>query len=300
MEKRFGERLANAVRAKKNQVMVGIDPRWNLLPEVFTAGKDASNLKVVVEAFESFGRAVIDIVAPWVPVVKPQAAFFEQCGPWGMVALGNLIRYASEKGLLVVLDGKRNDIGSTASAYAAGILGKDSPWGADALTVSPYLGDDSLAPFIDTARERRAGIFILVKTSNPGGGMFQDLVSEGRTLYQRVADYVASFAQGNSYSDVGAVVGATWPEQLKELRARMPKNWLLIPGYGSQGGGAKDVASAFDQNGLGAVINNSRGILFAHRSGEYAQKYGESKWEGAVEASTRAMIAALNEVAPVK
>lgn len=290
----FSERLVAAVAAKKTPVLVGLDPRWNLLPSVFTKNKDESDRASVAAAFEDFCRAVIDIVAPLVPAVKPQAAFFEQYGPVGMLALGSVIRYAREKGLLVILDGKRNDIGSTAAAYAAGLLGEKSPWSADALTVSPYLGDDSIEPFVKTAAERDAGIFILVKTSNPGGKMIQDLVADGKPIYRHVAEYVASLsARTDRYGDVGAVVGATWPEQLAELRSVMPKTWFLIPGYGAQGGSAQNVAAAFDSDGLGALVNNSRGILFAHRADGYREKFGEELWERAVEAATRAMIDAL-------
>ena len=290
----FSERLTAAVTAKKTPVLVGLDPRWNLLPSVFTKDKDESDRASVAAAFEDFCRAVIDIVAPLVPAVKPQAAFFEQYGPVGMLSLGSVIRYARDKGLMVILDGKRNDIGSTAAAYAAGMLGEKSPWSADALTVSPYLGDDSLEPFVKTAAERDAGIFILVKTSNPGGKMIQDLIADGKPIYRHVAEYVASLsAHADRYGDVGAVVGATWPEQLAELRTLMPKTWFLIPGYGAQGGSAKDVAAAFDSDGLGALVNNSRGILFAHRADAYREKFGEELWEGAVEAATRTMIDAL-------
>ncbi|MDO5553760.1 MAG: orotidine-5'-phosphate decarboxylase [Planctomycetia bacterium] len=310
----FSDRLASAVKKKKTPVLVGLDPRWAQLPTQFTDGKDKSNPDVVAAAFEDFCYAVLDVVAELVPAVKPQAAFFEQYGPSGMKALANVIAYAHKKGLLVLFDGKRNDIGSTASAYAAGLLGAggQSPWGADALTVSPYLGDDSLTPFVETAQERGAGIFILVKTSNPGGAMLQDLLvtrspsmgEEGslEPLYRVVGRYVndlsvQSRARGisaaNPYGDVGAVVGATWPEQLTELRQVMKQTWFLVPGYGSQGGGARDVAGAFDENGLGALINNSRGILFAFRSDKYSNQYGESNWERAVEAATRDMVASL-------
>jgi len=291
---RFSERLAQAVRQKKTPVLVGLDPRWNQLPACFTKDKSENDLLAVAAAYEAFCKSIIDIVAPLVPAVKPQAAFFEQIGPMGMSVLGNVIRYARSKQLVVILDGKRNDIGSTASAYAAGILGAESPWSADALTVSPYLGDDSLDPFVETARRQEAGIFVLVKTSNKGGAMLQDLMAGGKPIYRHVADFVASLsAEEAGYGDVGAVVGATWPDQLTELREAMPKSWLLVPGYGSQGGGAKDVAGAFDADGLGAVINNSRGILFAHRAEAYREKYGEARWEEAVEAAAKGMIEAL-------
>jgi orotidine-5'-phosphate decarboxylase len=201
--------------------------------------------------------------------------------------------------LLVILDGKRNDIGSTAAGYAEAYLGcgAASAWGCDALTVSPYLGDDSLTPFVETAQKQGAGIFVLVKTSNPGGKRFQDLVADGKPLYRHVAEHVESLAaatagQGN-YGCVGAVVGATYPEQLAELRQAMPHPWFLIPGFGAQGGTAKDCMAAFDKQGLGAIVNNSRGIIFAHSRPEYREKFGAGRWQEAVEAATRDMIAQL-------
>jgi len=247
-----------------------------------------------------------------------------------------VIAYAQQNGLLVILDGKRNDIGSTATAYAQGILGAggQSPWGADALTVSPYLGDDSLQPFIDVACQRAAGVFVLVKTSNPGGRMLQDLVAEGtvpifagtvpifvsakmglspspqqastqaerRPIYRHVADYVERQAVATvgacGYGAVGAVVGATYPAQLAELRAAMPHTLFLVPGFGSQGGTARDVAAAFDAAGRGAVVNNSRGIIFAHTLKPYADRYGAARWQEAVEAATRDMIEQLRADTP--
>lgn len=299
----FSDKLATKIRQKKTPTLVGLDPRWAQIPESLKQNKSESNPNHVAEVFELFCKSIVDIVAPLVPAVKPQAAFFEQYGPLGMQCLANVISYASAKGLLVILDGKRNDIGSTATAYANGLIGPNctSPWGADALTVSPYLGDDSLTPFVDVANERGGGLFILVKTSNKGGAQFQDLVFEGKTLYRRVGEFVEnlsneSIAKTNitcGYGNIGAVVGATWPDQLAELRAALPHVWFLAPGYGSQGGGAKDVAGAFDSNGLGAIINNSRGIIFAYHSDAYKEKYGEAKWEEAVEASTLDMIQAL-------
>jgi orotidine-5'-phosphate decarboxylase len=258
------------------------------------------------EAYLDFCCGVVDVVAPLVPVVKPQAAFFEELGPPGMIALAELIHYAQEHGLLVILDAKRNDIGSTAEAYARGLLGRGpSPWGADALTVSPYLGEDSLTPFVDVAKERGAGLFVLVKTSNPGSGLLQDLEigtaapaepSRPARVYNQVAKLVeklaAETAGQSGYGLAGAVVGATYPEQLAELRAAMPHTWFLVPGFGSQGGGAKDVAPAFNASGLGAVVNNSRHLIFAHSRPEYEQ-FGPQRWQRAVEAATRDMIAQL-------
>ena len=185
----FADRLETAVRRCRNPVLVGLDPRRESLPAGILADQSDAGLEETAAAYGQFCRGVIDVVAPLVPAVKPQAAFFEELGPAGMTVLAEVIRYAQQKGLLVVFDGKRNDIGSTATAYAQGLLGSggQSVWGADALTVSPYLGDDSLQPFIDVAAQRAAGIFVLVKTSNPGGRMLQDLVADGRPLYRHVA-----------------------------------------------------------------------------------------------------------------
>lgn len=296
----FADQLASAVRLRGNPVVVGLDPRWESLPAPLLAGIEAikKNAAAKAQVYQQFCEGVIDVVAPLVPAVKPQAAFFEELGPAGMNALANVIRYAQEKGLLVVLDGKRNDIGSTAEAYARGYLGRDaSAWGADSLTVSPYLGDDSLRPFVDVATERDAGLFVLVKTSNPGGAAFQDLLAAGQPVYRHVAQHVEALAVETigecGYGAIGAVVGATYPEQLAELRAAMPHTWFLVPGFGSQGGTAADVAAVFDTNGLGAIINNSRGIIFAHRRPEYADTFGDARWQEAVEAATRDMIAKL-------
>jgi len=300
--KHFGDDLAAAARRTGNPVVVGLDPRWAQLPASMTDGAD--DFATRAQAFEQFCKGVIDVVAPLVPAVKPQAAFFEEIGPAGMVALGNVIAYARSKGLLVIFDGKRNDIGSTAEAYARGILGRDgqSGWEADSITVSPYLGADSLEPFINVAVERGAGLFVLVKTSNPGSHMLQDQQLEGGTVYRRVAEYVehqsAQTRGDRGYGIVGAVVGATYPEQLAELRTAMPQTWFLVPGFGSQGGTAQDVAPAFDQRGLGAVVNNSRGIIFAYRRDTFKDRFGDQRWQEAVEAATKEMIAQLRAETP--
>lgn len=291
----FGDRLIGEIRRKQNPVLVGLDPRAESLPKGLLAGERNES---VARAYLDFCRGIIDVVAPLVPAVKPQAAFFEQLGPPGCAALVEVIAYAAGKGLIVILDGKRNDIGTTAQAYAQGYLGsRNSAWGADALTVSPYLGDDSITPFVTIANERAAGIFVLVKTSNPGGGRFQDLVADGRPLYRHVAELVEGLAESSrgseGYGIVGAVCGATYPEQLAELRQAMPSTLLLIPGFGAQGGTAKDCAAAFDDRGLGGIVNNSRGIIFAHSRVEYRDKFGDPRWQEAVEAATREMIAQL-------
>lgn len=289
----FADRLTAAVQRSGNPVMVGLDPRSEQLPAPLKPAADAP-FDVQAKAYEEFCRGVIDAVASLVPVVKPQAAFFEQLGPAGMTALGRVINYAREKQLLVVLDGKRNDIGSTATAYAEGFLGEASGWRADALTVSPYLGDDSLTPFVDVAIQSGTGIFVLVKTSNPGGKTFQDLVADGRPIYRHVAEHVERLAKQTSgacgYGVVGAVVGATYPEQLAELRSAMPHTWFLVPGFGSQGGSARDVAAGFDAQGCGAIINNSRAIIFAHARKDYTGRFAPNQWQDAVATATREMI----------
>ncbi len=299
----FTDRLIDSVRRCQNPVLVGLDPRAANLPRPLQVD-DPLDYQAVADAYRRFCYGVIDVVAAIVPIVKPQAAFFEQIGSAGMAALADVIHYASSRGLLVILDGKRNDIGSTATAYAEGFLGRtpQSPWGADALTVSPYLGDDSLEPFVLTASQRGAGIYVLVKTSNPGGKRFQDLPVDGRPLYEHVAELAEQLATqtlgSGGYGAVGSVVGATYPSQLAELREKMPHSWFLVPGYGAQGAGAADVAGAFDASGLGAIINNSRGIIFAHSRPEYRDRFGDARWQEAVEAATREMIDQLRDATP--
>ncbi len=300
----FADQLAAAVVRCRNPVLVGLDPRYESLPAAVRGDADQRDWTAVADCYRRFCCEVIDVVAPLVAAVKPQAAFFEEVGPAGMAALAAVIVYAREKGLLVILDGKRNDIGTTATAYARAYLGAPpaSAWGADALTVSPYLGDDSLSPFVETATERGAGLFVLVKTSNPGGARFQDLVADQRPLYRHVAEHVEQLAANTvgtcGYGVVGAVAGATYPEQLAELRAAMPHTWFLVPGFGAQGGAACDVAATFDARGLGAIINNSRGIIFAHSRKEYKDQFGEARWQQAVEAATFDMIAQLRAETP--
>jgi len=305
----FGSQLAKAVLTKRNPVCVGLDPRVEGLPDSLKPTDDTS-YSAIADAFEKFCFEIIDVVSPFVPIVKPQVAFFEQYGPEGMLALKRVIAYASSKGLLVIADAKRGDIGTTAEAYAQAFMGRGrlSAFGADCLTVNPYLGEDSLTPFVEQAGRTSTGIFVLVKTSNPGSGFIQDLKFENLSISERIADWVqtqskieiervaneSTSSEGNSdgqsvqYGSIGAVVGATYPEQLACLRARMPNAWLLIPGFGAQGGNAKDIASAFDADGLGAVVNNSRGIIFAQQS----KKYAHLNWQTAVEAATRDMITA--------
>jgi orotidine-5'-phosphate decarboxylase len=288
----FADRLAAAVRARGNPLCVGLDPRWESLPLEVRRRHDGGTLAAVAAAYEEFCARVLNVVAPLVPVVKPQMAFFEACGPEGLAVLQRLLRKARGLGLLTILDGKRNDIASTAAAYADAAF---AVWEADALTVNPYLGRDAVEPFLHSARRSGGGVFVLVRTSNPGAGLFQDLpvsAAEGppRPLYQHVGAAVATWARENlgvcGLGDVGAVVGATYPSELAELRRALPEVLFLVPGFGAQGGTAAGAAAAFRPDGLGAVINSSRAILFPFAP-------DAADWERRVEAAARDTIAPL-------
>jgi len=288
----FPNRLADAIRAKKTPACVGLDPRREALPEALGAAAE-HDPAALARIYATFCRGVIDVVAPLVPIVKPQLACFEALGPWGMTALAETIQHARDRGLLVLADGKRGDIGSTAEAYADGWLA--GPWGCDALTVNPYLGLDSIAPFVKTAAARHAGIFVLVKTSNPGSRDFQDLEASGSPLHEHVAAGVEHMAAESvpadaAYGLVGAVVGATWPRQLDTLRAAMPHAWILVPGFGKQGGRATDVRGAFDRHGLGAIVVSARDVIFAHARPEMNAGLAPAQWQAAVERAALDMI----------
>jgi len=303
----FGQRLADAVLAKKNPVCVGLDPRTSSLPESIRPGAKAS-FKEQADAFRVFCFEIIDTVHELVPIVKPQAAFFEELGPYGMDALAQVVRYATQRGVLVVMDAKRGDIGTTATAYANAYLGSGpegslaySPWGADALTVNPFLGIDTLEPFTQRCHASGSGLFVLVKTSNPGSGFLQDVIdgtqqtSAGVSLSEKLASQVetltASSRGTDGYGSIGAVVGATYPHQLAAMRERMPSAWILVPGYGAQGGSASDVKHGMDARGLGAIINSSRGIIFAQDN----PKYRGTEWTDSVRNATLDMIDALTK-----
>jgi orotidine-5'-phosphate decarboxylase len=254
----FPDRLADVVR-RKGPLCVGLDPRWEMLPrEVRDQHPDDP-----ADSYFEFCCRVLDLVEPFAGVVKPQAAFFEQAGPSGVDVLRVLTHRARDMGFVTILDAKRGDIASTAEAYAAAAF---HTFDADALTVNPYLGEDAVEPFVTAATKADRGLFVLVRTSNKGAGLFQDLVCDGKPVYRHVADAVARWNAPTvgecGLGAVGAVVGATHPRELAELRAALPDVWFLVPGYGAQGGSAADVKAAYRGDGLGAVVNSSRGVTF--------------------------------------
>ena len=268
----FSDRLAEAVRAK-GPLCVGLDPRWESLPKRIRETVKPEEPEYAAEAVQKFCVRVMELVQPFTSVVKPQAAFFELFGPAGMAALRWVIDIAQDFKFVTILDAKRGDIASTATAYADAafggctIDGETFPvWDADALTINPYLGRDAVEPFLTAAKKADRGVFVLVRTSNPGAGLFQDLVCDGKPVYRHVAAEVAKWNASTlgacGLGDVGAVVGATHPRELVELRAAMPDVWLLVPGYGAQGGTAADVKAAYRADGLGAIVNSSRGVTF--------------------------------------
>ena len=273
------EPLISRIIEKNNATVMGLDPILDYIPERIkkkAVDEYGDSFKAAGEAIFEFNKALIDSVADLIPAVKPQSAFYEMYGIDGLIALEKTIAYAKEAGLYVILDVKRNDIGNTAGAYAKAFLGTTKLFGhnesatpVDCVTVNPYLGIDGIEPFIKEAVGADKSMFILVKTSNKSSGDFQDLELGGKTLYRRVGEKVEEWGSTNigesGYSACGAVVGATYPAQLSELRAALPHTFFLIPGYGAQGGAAKDIESAFDAKGLGAIVNSSRALMCAYQ-----------------------------------
>lgn len=269
----FVQRLHAAIDAKRSVLVAGIDPTLERLPQSMLREAElagGSQGEIACRALTAFGEALVEAVAPYAVGVKPQLAYFEQYGAHGLLACERIAARAKAAGLLVIADGKRNDIGSTAEAYAEAYLGESSAMTTDALTVNPYLGGDGIEPFIERCRRFGKGIFVLVRTSNPSAGDFQDLVSQGRAVYRHVAEAVARWGRTDAgFGPVGAVVGATYPRQLSELRQVMPNAVFLVPGFGAQGGTADDVVGAFDpQTGYGAIVNSSRQIMYAYQGNE--------------------------------
>lgn len=280
------DRLIENIIKMQNPTVAGLDPKLDYVPASIKEkcfAKYGNTLDGAAAALFEFNKALIDSLCDIVPAVKPQAAYYEMYGWQGVKALCDTISYAKSKGMFVITDGKRNDIGTTMEAYAAAHLGETAvngesieAFGADALTVNGYLGTDGIKPLLNICKEKDKGIFVLVKTSNPSSGELQDMKLEtNESVYEHMGkmceDWGKELIGKYGYSAVGAVVGATYPEQLKELREKLPHTFFLVPGYGAQGGGAEDVKNAFDQRGLGAIINSSRGIMCAWKNQNLAE-----------------------------
>ena len=293
------QKLVEKIQKTHAPICVGLDPMLSYIPEHILKkayGEFGETLEGAAEAVWQYNKAIIDATYDLIPAVKPQSAMYEQFGPAGVEVFQKTIEYCHEKDLIVIGDVKRGDIGSTSAAYAAGHLGKVQvgsqmykAFDEDFITVNPYLGTDGVKPFIDVCKEEKKGIFILVKTSNPSSGEFQDRLIDGRPLYEWVGEMVAKWGEehmGDSYSYVGAVVGATYPETGKILRKIMPKSFILVPGYGAQGGTGADLAHFFQEDGLGAIVNSSRGIIAAYKQ----EKYHSFGSENFADASRQAVI----------
>lgn len=301
-------KLIENIKKKNAPIVVGLDPMLSYVPEQVVKQAFAElgeTLEGVAEAVWQFNKEIIDKTYDLIPAVKPQIAMYEQFGIPGLEAFKKTVDYCKEKGLVVIGDIKRGDIGSTSAAYAAGHLGRVQagsksfvPFGEDFVTVNPYMGSDCVKPFIDVCKQEKKGLFILVKTSNPSSGEFQDRLVDGRPLYELVGEKVQEWGDacmGGEYSYIGAVVGATYPEQGKQLRKLMPKAYILVPGYGAQGGKGKDLAHFFNEDGLGAIVNSSRGIIAAYKQEKYG-KYGPENFGEASRAAVEDMIADIRGV----
>lgn len=275
--------LIEKIVKTQNPSVVGLDPKLEYVPEFLQKKafkKYGKTLKGASKAILAFNKEIIDNICDIVPAIKPQAAYYEMYGYEGVKTLYKTIEYAKKRGMYVITDGKRNDIGATMTAYATAHLGKVdicgekvSPFGADALTVNGYLGTDGISPLLDECKKRDKGIFVLVKTSNKSSGELQDRkLDDGKTVYEAMGDMCEQWGKEtmgkHGYSAVGAVVGATYPEQLAEMRRKLPNTFFLVPGYGAQGGGAEGVSKGFDANGLGAIVNSSRGVMCAYQKEE--------------------------------
>lgn len=295
-------KLVKKIQKTNAPIVVGLDPMMNYIPEHIQKKAFAEygeTLEGAAEAIWQFNKEIVDHTYDLIPAVKPQIAMYEQFGVPGIQAFLKTVEYCHEKDLVVIGDIKRGDIGSTSAAYAAGHIGKVtvgsktySPFQEDFVTVNPYLGTDGVKPFVDVCRDEKKGIFILVKTSNPSSGEFQDRLIDGRPLYEHVGEKVAEWGadcMGDSYSYIGAVVGATYPEMGRVVRSIMPKSFILVPGYGAQGGTAEDLVPFFNKDGLGAIVNSSRGIIAAYKQEAYA-KFGAERFGEASRAAVEAMI----------
>ncbi len=290
MTQPFCDRLATAIEQRGNPCLVGLDPHLELLPEEFAAAKDpAANRAERAQAVEEFLLGVVEVIAGRVPAVKPQSAFFERLGADGALVWERVIAAARKQGLLVIGDVKRSDIASTARAYGQAFLQDAGESNCDAITLNPYLGADSIEPILDICEETGAGVYVLVRTSNPGSAMFQEHGTPPLThiVAEKVEEWGERLRGASGLSSVGAVVGATHVQELQELRAKMPHAPFLIPGYGAQGAGAADTVPGFLENGTGALVNSSRGILYAYKSPEFSHLH----WKDACSAALDKMIA---------
>lgn len=296
-------KLVKKIQKTNAPIVVGLDPMMNYIPEHIQKkafSEYGETLEGAAEAIWQYNKEIIDHTYDLIPAVKPQIAMYEQFGVPGMNAFLKTVEYCHEKDLVVIGDIKRGDIGSTSAAYATAHIGKVtvgsktySPFQEDFVTVNPYLGTDGVKPFAEVCKEEKKGIFILVKTSNPSSGEFQDRLIDGRPLYEHVGEKVAQWGadcMGDSYSYIGAVVGATYPEMGRVLRNIMPKSFILVPGYGAQGGTAEDLVPFFNEDGLGAIVNSSRGIIAAYKQEAYA-KFGPEHFGEASRAAVEAMVA---------
>lgn len=296
-------KLISNIRKTNAPIAVGLDPMLNYIPEHIQKKAFAEfgeTLEGAAEAIWQYNKGIVDATYDLIPAVKPQIAMYEQFGIPGLIAYKKTVDYCKSKDLVVIGDIKRGDIGSTSAAYAVGHLGqvqvgsrKYAGFDEDFATVNPYLGSDGVKPFMDICKEEKKGIFVLVKTSNPSSGEFQDRVIDGRPLYELVGEKVAQWGDelmGDEYSYVGAVVGATYPEMGKVLRKIMPKTFILVPGYGAQGGKGADLVHFFNEDGLGAIVNSSRGIIAAYKQEKY-KEFGAENYADASRAAVKDMIA---------
>ena len=301
------QKLISNIQKTKAPIVVGLDPMMNYIPQQVKEKafqEFGETLEGAAEAIWQYNKEIVDCTCDLIPAVKPQIAMYEQFGIDGMKAFKKTVDYCKSKGLVVIGDVKRGDIGSTSAAYATGHLGKVqvgsktySAFDEDFATVNPYLGSDGIKPFMEVCKEEKKGLFILVKTSNPSSGEFQDQLIDGKPLYELVGEKVAQWGEecmGEQYSYIGAVVGATYPEMGKVLRKVMPKSYILVPGYGAQGGKGADLVHFFNEDGLGAIVNSSRGIIAAYKQEKYA-KFGAEHFGEASRAAVEDMVADINQ-----
>lgn len=300
------DQLIEKIKETNNPTVIGLDPRYEMLPKCVT-DKYSQDLEGVAKAIIEYNKALIDNTCDIIPAIKPQIAFYEMYGIPGMEAFKETCRYAKEKGMVVIADIKRGDIGSTAAGYSNAFLGRtaigekeEAIYDVDFVTVNPYMGTDCVKPFIEDCKKYNKGIFVLVKTSNPSSGELQDLKLEnGKEVYSQVTDLVETWGEElrgeNGYSSIAAVVGATYPEQLEQIRNLAPHTYFLIPGYGAQGGKANDIALGFDKNGLGGIVNASRSLMCAYKSDRWKDQFIEEDYAKATRAEALRMRDELNQ-----